>query len=238
MPPKWSKRAYPPHEPHDTLWLPGSVHRDHTYETNEGERRTPDVAIDLTPDLVLIEVTSSRLTEKSIVDADPDSVRTDIQKVVIEKVEQLGGAIRDLRTGVAVLPDVDIEAIERIWPIVVSSEGLFQTPTLWAHVRGAVVESLAQAKVQPLTLLDIEDVEELFGMIVDGHSIIDLLRSKTSEFWRERELASWFRDSGVGDPESSPISREHLDLAFGAIARALFGDEAVAAHVADLGADA
>jgi hypothetical protein len=111
----------------------------------------------------IIEVTSSRLTERSVVDADAEAVRRDIQKVVIEKIEQLGGAIRDLRDGLASLPGIVIEDIERIWPIVVSSEGLFQTPTLWAYITDAVEASLVQPTVQPLNLLDMEDLEDLMG---------------------------------------------------------------------------
>jgi hypothetical protein len=220
-----AERAYPPPGAASAIWLPGRVFREQVYRARGSELRTPDIAIDLTPDLVIIEVTSSRLTERSVVDADPDAVRRDIEKVVIDKVEQLGRGIADLRSGVAKLPDFDMAAIDRIWPIVVGSEGILQTPTLWAFIDNAVERSLDQPKVQTLTLLDLEDVEELFGLVIEGHSIVDVLRAKTSELWRDRELAIWMRQGGSGLPDRSPIAEDNLASAFEAVAVALFEGE-------------
>jgi hypothetical protein len=228
------ERAYPPRAQHATIWLPGTVHREQVYRTASRERRTPDVAIDLTPDLVLIEVTSSRLTEKSVVDADPDAVRKDIEKVVVDKVEQLGSAIADIRSGVAELAGVDISTIERIWPLIVSSEGVFQTPTLWAYIAESVKESLAQPNVQSLTLLDLEDIEELFGLVVDGQSMVDVLGAKTSELWAQLELALWLRATQSDAADRSPLAREYVDAAFDAVVHALFTEEALDEHRARL----
>jgi hypothetical protein len=228
------ERAYPP-KPDSSIWLPGAVHRDFPYEARGGERRTPDVGIDLTPDLILIEVTSSRLTEKSIVDADPDAVRADIQKVVTEKISQLGDRIADIRERAVEYPNVEIDQIERIWPIVVSTEGLFQTPTLWAYIRPVVEGSLGQPKVQPLTLFDIEDLEDFLGLVMGGHSAVDILRDKTTEQWRELEFSVWFRGSGSQRyPEDSPLARAQFEAAADRAVHLLFGAEAVAKHRAQL----
>jgi hypothetical protein len=207
------------------------VHRDFTYEARRGERRTPDVAVDLTPDLILIEVTSSRLTAKSIVDADPDAVRTDIQKILTDKIEQLGSRIDDILDRRVEYPNLNIDQIERIWPIVVSSEGLFQTPTLWAYIRPVVEKSLGQPRVQPLTLFDVEDLEELMGLVMAGHSAIDILRDKTTEHWRELEFSAWFRGSGRrAYPDDSPLARSQFEAAADRAVRLLFGSGAVDAH--------
>jgi hypothetical protein len=222
------ERAYPA-KPNSGIWLPGGVHRDLAYPARGGERRTPDVAIDLTPDLILVEVTGSRLTEKSVIDADPEAVRADIQKVLIDKIEQLGDRIEDLRESVATLPGVRIDQIDRIWPIIVSSEGLFQTPTLWAYIRPAVEGALAQPKVQPLTLFDIEDLEELMGLVAAGHSAVDILRDKTSQQWRELEFSVWFWGSGGRTySDDSPLARQQFEEATDSAVRELFGSEAVA----------
>jgi hypothetical protein len=224
------ERAYPA-KPDSTIWLPGTVHRDFTYEARRGERRTPDVAVDLTPDLILIEVTSSRLTAKSIVDADPDAVRTDIQKILTDKIEQLGSRIDDILDRRVEYPNLNIDQIERIWPIVVSSEGLFQTPTLWAYIRPVVEKSLGQPRVQPLTLFDVEDLEELMGLVMAGHSAIDILRDKTTEHWRELEFSAWFRGSGRrAYPDDSPLARSQFEAAADRAVRLLFGSGAVDAH--------
>jgi len=226
-----AERAYPPKPPSGPIWLPGTVHRDVPYPAKGGTHRTPDVAIDLGPDLILIEVTASRLTEKSVVDADPDAVRADIQKVLIDKISQLGKRIRDLRDAVATLPGVEIDLVDRIWPIVVSADGLFQTPTLWAYIKPTVENALSQPKVQPLTLFDVEDLEEFMGLVHAGLSAVDMLGDKTSTQWCERELAAWFRGTGMRTHlEVSPLAREHYQAAADSAVRVLFGSEAVAQH--------
>jgi len=224
------EHAYPA-KPDSAIWLPGTVHRDFAYDARGGERRTPDVAVDLTPDLILIEVTSSRLTEKSIVDADPDAVRADIQKVLTDKIEQLGDRIDDILEGRVDYPKLKIDQIERVWPIVVSSEGLFQTPTLWAYITPLVEKSLGQPRVQPLTLFDVEDLEELMGLVIAGHSAVDILRDKTTEQWRELEFSAWFRGSGRHVyPDDSPLARSQFEAAADRAVKLLFGPEAVAAQ--------
>ena len=70
----------------------GNVYGPRSYRRRKGEENveTPDVAIDLLFDLVLIEVTSSRVTERSLVEADAESVTRDLEKMVIKKMRQLG----------------------------------------------------------------------------------------------------------------------------------------------------
>jgi hypothetical protein len=214
------ERAFPPRDTGGLLWLPGNVYRDRTYQTRQGERRTPDVCIDLTPDLIVIEVTGSRLTERSVVDADPDSVRTDIQKLLVEKIEQAGERIRDLQSSLAMLPGLRMAEIHRIWPIVVSGEGILQTPTLWSYLRPAIENALSWPKIQPLTMFDLEDLEEFAGLIAEGYSGVTILEEKTTAMWHEMEFAAWFRADGVRRySETSRIAREQFDAAAGALIR-------------------
>jgi hypothetical protein len=44
---------------------------------------------------------------------------TEVSKLLVEKVEQIGQCIAALLDGTAALPDVDTEEIEQIWPVVV-----------------------------------------------------------------------------------------------------------------------
>jgi hypothetical protein len=231
-----AEQAYPSKSGPSVVWLPGTVHGDKPYPAKGGERRTPDISIDLTPDLVLLEITSSRLTVQSLIDADPEAVRKDIEKVLTNKIGQLGAAIEDIRLGVVMLDGVEIDQIERIWPIVVISEGVFQTPTLWSYITPVVNAALGQPKVQPLTILDLEDLEEVMGLVASGASIVEILRNKTSARWQQLEFAMWFQATGktrYGD--ESPIDRRQFDIATDAIARLLMGDEAVEAYQASAG---
>ena len=65
--------------------------------------------------------------------------------------------------------------------------------TLWAYLRPTVEQSLGRLTVQPLTLLDLEDLDELAGLVMSGHALNEILAEKTRGTWSERELAAWIR---------------------------------------------
>ena len=150
-----AEAAYPSQP--TTLHYAGRVMPEQTYRVGRQEKKTCDVAIDLGLDLVLIEVTASRFTEKSLVDADAEKVRTDIAKMVTDKLRQLDRVITDLQSEKAQLPDVDIRLVQRIWPVVVTGDFVWQNPALHAHIRSGIRGLFAQ----PLT-------HSLIGRVPDG----------------------------------------------------------------------
>jgi hypothetical protein len=184
-------------------------------------------------------VTGGRPTQKSIVDADPESIRRDIEKLLEEKIKQLGDRIKDLRNGTAELPGVRMDQVKHIWPLVVNSEGLFQTPTLWSYLREAssALVALDQPGVQPLTLLDHADIERLMGLAFESRALIDVLRSKTQDAWRERELATWFQSEGnaFGSGESAFIG-EVSQAAIDRLVETLLGDQSMEEYRAKVAA--
>lgn len=164
-----------------------------------GELMTSDVAIDLGLDLVLVEVTTKRMTQRSVVDGDIESVVKDVRAMIVKKMAQLGRVIADLDSGIATLPDVPFEFVERVWPIVVVPDGLFHTPTLWAWVNEHSDGSLAtppgrKARTQPLVVVDAEEYEVLMALVEGGASLTAVLELKTTTLWRDRDFKSMFLD--------------------------------------------
>ena len=155
---------------------------------------------------------------------DPDSIRKDIEKLLEVKIIQLGNRIKEVREGTLTHPDANVA---RIWPIVVNSEGLLQTPSLWGYLRDetGVLDTLDQPDVQPLTLLDVEDVERLIGMTAEGHQLISILEHKTHPRWCEREFSSWYEIEGhaSGSGESAFIDGTSHTF-FGELAEILLGE--------------
>lgn len=169
----------------------------------KGESMTSDVAIDLGVDLVLIEITTKRVTQKSLAEGDIESVIRDVRAMVIKKMEQLGRVTTDLVEARAQLPDIAMEFVDRVWPIIVVPDGLFHTPTLWAwlqvHSRGCLDNPPGRkALIQPLVLLDAEEYEVLMGLVADGRSLTKVLEAKTSDLWRERDFKSMFLHNRAG----------------------------------------
>lgn len=170
------------------------VHGEQPYGHGGGSHTT-DIAIDLGTDLALIEVSGSRLRGDTLVLGHPDKVIEDIDRMVIAKLNQISNCIDALQSGAAQIPaqnpTLDLSRVHRIWPIVVTAGPLMQTEHLWAHIRQRIQGRLAQPKVQLPTLLDLEDLEALCGMIEAGHHLPTILESKTRPPYQELELAVW-----------------------------------------------
>jgi hypothetical protein len=74
---------------------------------------------------------------------------------------------------------------------------------LWEYVRGQSMGMLAQAKVQPVTLLDPQDFEQLMGLVEAGRDLSAILAGKTTEPYRDLELAVYLNDA-PGAPRERP----------------------------------
>jgi hypothetical protein len=221
----------------------GRVLGEQAYKVKgRGELMTSDVAIDLGLDLVLVEVTTKRVTQKSLVGGSIEAVISDVRAMVIKKMAQVGRVVTDLVDGRAILPDVPIELVERVWPVVVVPEGLFHTPTLWAWVNehsGGSLETPPgrKARFQPLVLLDGEEYEVLMGLVEAGYSLTKLLEAKTNDLWRDRDFKSMFLSMRTG-PRDGEIGfiRQEADRSFAAMLRVLRRPEGEYAPAADLAA--
>lgn len=148
------------------------------YSTPRGDRRSPDAAIDLGTDLVLIEVFSGRLTLPTRVAGTPGQVSDNLENLVLSKARQLSNRIDDFLDGTLTYPDVDSQYVERVWPVLVTGTGLLMNEALANSIRDALGEHLRQPGVQYLTILDLADVEQLCGLVERGHSVAEILRRK------------------------------------------------------------
>jgi hypothetical protein len=175
----------------------GRVYGEQRYG-KKGEAKTSDVAIHLGTDLVLMEMSVSRPRADTLIFQDPKAVGEDLRRMIIAKISQLDGCIRSLLNGTATIPaekpEVDVKQIERIWPVIVTAGEVVQNELIWAWIRRESTGLLNAAKVQPLTLLDIEDYEALMGLVEDGRSLIEILEGKAARPYRDLELAMWLRD--------------------------------------------
>jgi hypothetical protein len=172
----------------------GRVYGEQPYG-RKGEAKTSDVIVDLGLDLVLFEISVSRLRADTLQIGSPEQVEEDLHRMLIAKVKQLDGCIGALIEGSARIPadapEVDMSRIVRIWPVIVTAGNITQNDVLWQFIQTGSRELLQQAKVQPLTILDLEDLEQLAGFIEAGHDLPQILAGKTQEGYRQRELAVW-----------------------------------------------
>jgi hypothetical protein len=164
--------------------------RNKRKRTGKGEK-TSDIAVDLGPDLVLIETTASRLGVIGLRTGATEKIVSDLRRCVIDKINQLDNCINQLVAGHAQLPGVALSSVERIWPVLVTGGAVLQSPALWHYLDERCPVALRQARVQPLTLLDPEDFERLVGLAEEGHPIPEMLSAKTREPYARVDFAYW-----------------------------------------------
>lgn len=190
-----TRSAYPGERPPGG----GRVHAEQEYG---GRRRqlTSDIAIDLGTDLVLVEVVSARVTAQMRVFGDRELLERNLERMLFKKMSQLARVTRDLISGDAAIPDVDLAHLERIWPVLVTAGELMQTEMLWDQIDARLPQGLPAARVEPLSVFDIGDFEFLLALVVAGHHLPDVLGRKASGPYRRLEIGRFAVDELRADP--------------------------------------
>jgi hypothetical protein len=145
---------------------------------DRGSSRTADIAIADDADLVLIEIEARRFSRKALLSPDPQDVVDELETMVIGKARQIGQCIDALRRphSPAELPGVNVENIQRIWPVIVLEGAIGQTVLLREHLEDRLGDALTKTGVQPLSILSIADLELAASLIEHGNRLAVTLR--------------------------------------------------------------
>ena len=171
----------------------GRVHGEQRYGPHGG-KRTSDIAIDLGPDLVLIEVVSARFATDVRVYGNPQVLTEALERMLFRKMGQLGRVTAAILAGEATIPGVDRAHIDRVWPVVVTGGDLMQTELLWDRIDAELPPELAAARVEPLTVLDIGDFDLLLGLVSEDRHLPDVLGQKAQGPYRRLEIGRWMNE--------------------------------------------
>lgn len=168
-----------------------------------GGKKTSDVAVAYEHDLVLFEVVSARLNRQMQVEGDPAQLASALERMVLKKAHSLARVIADIRSGAVTIPGLDLQRLERVWPLVVTAGGtLFQTDLLWDRIDPELPVELREAPAKPLTLLDMEDTETLLGHVPLGYTLPEILEQKTAGAYRRRNFIL-FQHDVLGTPNTT-----------------------------------
>jgi hypothetical protein len=171
---------------------------DRQYRVRRGSSRTPDILILCgETDLIAIEITSSHLTARSVIEGDSTSVFRDLSKSLDKKITQLYARIDDIVENRAAIAEVNLRAVNRIWPIVVYSDSVFLSGPLWNHLERTSGPNVPRSKVQPLTLMDMPDYERFLSLSASTWPTT-ILERKTRPHWRHRNFGAWLTE----DPDA------------------------------------
>ncbi len=180
----------------------GRVHGEQSYASGE---KTSDVAVDYGSDLLLFEVISRRLPLGVRTEADPQQLKTHLQRTLLDKIDQLDRVSRDILSGRASIPDVDRETVQRIWPVVVTAGDFTESEPLWAWLEEHLdPKTFEDPRLAELTVLGVGDIEAIAGLVGSGEELIDVIAGKARSDYRELSLARWLNDTRSTDPPRHP----------------------------------
>ncbi|MGA9876886.1 MAG: hypothetical protein WBQ21_13880 [Solirubrobacteraceae bacterium] len=175
-----------------------------------GGRLTSDVAVVSGRDLILVEVHARRVAATAAIVGTTAEATKEVSTLLVDKINQVGGSVHALLTGCATLPLVDMDEIERIWPVVVAVGQVRQSENLWGYLRETIdpdkTASLTADRVQPLQVLDIEGYEKLMGLLEAGESLPEMLRRKTGGQFRDRDFAVWLHQDSAAPSDEVRLS--------------------------------
>lgn len=173
------------------------------------EEMTSDVTVDYGDDLLLFEVISRRLPLGVRAEADQEELETHLKRTFLDKIEQLDRVGRDILSGHARIPDVNPTRVRRLWPILVTAGDITESEPLWKWLNEKTpAGTFADSKIQRLTLLDVEDVEILAGLVSAGEEINDIITAKALSDHRELSLVRWLSDTRTADAQRHPEIKE------------------------------
>ena len=134
------------------------------------ESLSPDTVIAYGTELVAVEVTGGRPARRARVLSDPNEMLEVIRRV-IAKMEELDDAIDDILAARVNIEDVNLTLLERVWPVIVVPSTILQSEMLWSHIETEAPDLFDDSRMQPPTLLSIEDYEHALGVVEQGQGL-------------------------------------------------------------------
>jgi hypothetical protein len=155
------------------------------------ESRSPDVTVAYGPELVAIEVSGGRPARRARILSDPAAMQEAIDRVVA-KLGELDRAIGDILAGRVEIDGVDLEMLERIWPVVVVPATILQSEMLWHNIEAQAPGLFTQPLMKPPTLFSIEDYEHTLGIVELGQGLPSLLGGRLDSIYRTMPPSHFF----------------------------------------------
>jgi hypothetical protein len=213
----------------------GGLSRRFFYEFEYGPKnrrvRTSDVILIYGRSAIFLEVTASRLQMlRTAVLGQIDAFWDDIDKVILASSRQLARVIGDFEAGRLRIPGTAPTMIDRIYPVAITIQPFPQMPLVWALIDEKIKQEgirLSGPKMQPLQLLDGEDIELLEALVESGESVVNVIEAKSKSTFRGQGLKNFLHYSkryhrGL----HSKYMQDRYEQIFGETRQVLFRHEA------------
>jgi hypothetical protein len=158
------------------------------------EQKSPDLILNYATDLVAIEVTGGRPARRTRVLSDPSLIEKELDDRIIGKLAELDQALVDVLSGTAGIPGLELELVERVWPVLIVPSTIIQSDVLWAHIEGKAGELFDHhPALQAPTLFSIEDFEAALAAVETGAGLPMILAARARSPYRRMPPSHFFQ---------------------------------------------
>jgi hypothetical protein len=157
-----------------------------------------DVAIVGSDSVVVAEISSRTVMRGTAAGSSSKDFLKDLNHGVLDKVGQIDSTINDIRDDLSALTgDTSAPSPQRIWPVLVTTEGWPITPRMTKRVRRLLESNnlLQGAQVKPLNIIDIEGLEAAEAVIErTGLSLDSLFEEHQASLLSLNGFRDWLID--------------------------------------------
>jgi hypothetical protein len=194
-------------------------------EFHIGKRRLdgPDVVIDAGPDLIMLEVCTSRMSRTARTGMSSDALIEFVKRSTAGKLTELADRMRDFLGGHLNYETVDRKHVRRIWPVLVlAGDGVMDSPPLWDYLRQTAPQAFVDdVRVRDPVICDLDDLEPLLALAEEGEHLPDLLGRFLASAYRQQPPRNWISHVYGINRRPSFVARQFA-VATDAVRRDLF----------------
>ena len=168
----------------DEPGLARRVFSEFTYRTRFGDRKTSDVVLVYPRTAIFLDATAMRIRfEATAVSADVAAFNTDVDHIIVDKAKQLTQRIRDFRAGLYDFGGTTGRDVYQIYPVIVTIQSIPESTVIWGRIRKQLASQglLTDPGVEPLQLIDVEELEILETILPQGVSLLEILLARAAD---------------------------------------------------------
>lgn len=155
-----------------------------TYPTKQGDRKTSDVVVMHHKSAIFMEATASRIRmERTALSGDLEAFKEDVNKIILAGAKQLTDRIRDFRDGLFAFDGITAKDVNTIYPVIVTVHSMPESTPFWNYIRDLLKDQglLRANGVEPLQLIDVEELEILETILPQGISLLEILEQRGAD---------------------------------------------------------
>jgi len=174
------------------------------------------------PDLIIADELASAFVEigigrphlrNTIIRGDLSSYDDDIRRLILHRAEQLDRKIQDALDGHLVLQGAATGTLRRVHPVICLWDGFPLGRYLYQRIEKVVRDAglLQQAQVAPLSIISVQEFEQLLGRVAKSTQLTDLLQRHVSGPLADEPLNDFLHRTFGRDIDLPPLLTAEFD---------------------------